>query len=627
MTDALNATGAFAPAETFTEPQMTVHTADNAALDANVETEAPVEPAAPNGFVVMGLAPELVHAVKDLGYTQPTSVQLKTIPLALPGDSDGKTAAKYIDLMVSSQTGSGKTAAFLLPVLHTLLKQQAQADADERAAFEREVAEAVARGEAPPKRSKRKDPTNPRNFKAPAPGALIVCPTRELAQQVANDAIDLVQHCRGLRIANIVGGMPYQLQISKLQNANLVVATPGRLLDLQRSMQIKLDQVQFLVVDEADRMLDLGFSDDLAEINQLTIGRKQTMMFSATFAPRIQQLAARVMREPQRITIDSPQEKHVNIKQVLFWADNAHHKRKLLDHWLRDTTINQAIVFASTQIECDGLAGDLQQDGFDAVALHGALSQGLRNRRLMALRQGQVQILVATDVAARGIDVPTITHVFNFGLPMKAEDYTHRIGRTGRAGRDGLAVTFAEVRDRRKIFDIEAYTRQHFKSETIPGLEPQQRFPEARPGTGASFGGRGSHNADRAPRDRNFGGGGGRPNFGSNRGGNAGFGDRNDAGPREAGAGNYQNNSGFGGGNRDNGPRDGGDNGGFSYARKGGFNDRFAGAGRPDAAPRSAGDFAARKPAFSKPMGVKPGNAGKVFVPRDAKKRAARTFD
>jgi superfamily II DNA/RNA helicase len=175
------------------------------------------------------------------------------------------------------------------------------------------------------------------------------------------------------------------------------------------------------------------------------------------------------------VQIDNPQEKHVNIKQVLFWADNAQHKRKLLDHWLRDTTINQAIVFASTQIECDGLANDLQQDGFDAVALHGALSQGLRNRRLMALRNGQVQILVATDVAARGIDVPTITHVFNYGLPMKAEDYTHRIGRTGRAGRDGLAVTFAEFRDRRKIFDIEAYTRQQFKAEVIPGLEPQQR--------------------------------------------------------------------------------------------------------------------------------------------------------
>ena len=435
MTDAFEVTGAFAPAESLSTTP-TGH--DAVDLSATPIADEPEVPEAPNGFVTMGLAPELVHAVKDLGYTQPTPVQVKTIPLALPGDSAGQQAGKYIDLMVSSQTGSGKTAAFLLPMLHTLLKQQAESEAAERAEFERLVAEAAAKGEAPPKRAKRKDPTNVRNFKAPAPGALIVCPTRELAQQVANDAIDLVQHCRGLRIANIVGGMPYQLQIAKLQNANLVVATPGRLLDLQRSMQIKLDQVQFLVVDEADRMLDLGFSDDLAEINQLTIARKQTMMFSATFAPRIQQLAARVMREPQRITIDSPTEKHANIKQVLFWADNAHHKRKLLDHWLRDTTINQAIVFASTQIECDGLANDLQQDGFDAVALHGALSQGLRNRRLMALRNGQVQILVATDVAARGIDVPTVTHVFNFGLPMKAEDYTHRIGRTGRAGKQGM---------------------------------------------------------------------------------------------------------------------------------------------------------------------------------------------
>jgi len=326
-------------------------------------------------------------------------------------------------------------------------------------------------------------------------------------------------------VANVVGGIPYQLQIAKLQNANLVVATPGRLLDLQRSMQIKLDQVQFLVVDEADRMLDLGFSDDLADINDMTSQRRQTMMFSATFAPRIQQLAMRVMHDGgslvQKIQIDNPQEKHNNIKQVLFWADNAQHKRQLLDHWLRDTTIDQAIVFASTQIECDGLATDLQQDGFSAVALHGALSQGMRNRRLMALRNGQVQILVATDVAARGIDVPTITHVFNFGLPMKAEDYTHRIGRTGRAGRDGLAVTFAEIRDRRKIGDIESYTRQPFKAEVIPGMEPKSRIEAPR----KSFGGKGG---DRFGGDRNYanasggfrgrsGGGGGGRDFGGNR--------------------------------------------------------------------------------------------------------------
>ncbi len=610
MTDAFQATGDVSLVETIS-----IDSHEAAKVTQKVVEASPPVVEAPNGFLALGLAPELIQAVKDLGFTQPTTVQLKTIPLAMQGESTGGDAPRFIDLMVSSQTGSGKTAAFLLPVLHTLLTQQAQAEAKERSDFERAVAEAAAKGEAPPKRPKRKDPTNPRHFVPAAPGALIVCPTRELAQQVAHDAIDLVQHCRGLRIANIVGGMPYQLQIAKLQNANLVVATPGRLLDLQRSMQIKLDQVQFLVVDEADRMLDLGFSDDLAEINQLTIARKQTMMFSATFAPRIQQLAARVMREPQKLQIDSPQEKHANIQQKLFWADNAQHKRKLLDHWLRDTTINQALVFASTQIECDGLANDLQQEGFSAVALHGALSQGLRNRRLMALRQGQVQILVATDVAARGIDVPTITHVFNFGLPMKAEDYTHRIGRTGRAGRDGIAVTFAEFRDRRKIMDIEHYSHQQFKGETIPGMEPQQRFPDSRPNS--NFGGRESRGGDFHSRDRNFGAGGRPGGFGANR---PGFADRNAGGPRDSGARSYQNNSNGGFAQRD--ARSGGAPEGFSYERKGGFNDRFAGARGEAAAPR--GDFGPRKPSFGKPMGVRPGNGGKVFVPRDAKKRPAR---
>lgn len=604
MTDAILAAGDLSSVETISNDVNPIPAGSPDAFETDVAQ-------AVNGFIELGLAPELIQAVQDLGFTQPTAVQQKTIPLAMQGLGADGSNTRFNDLMVSSQTGSGKTAAFLLPVLHTLLLQQAQAEAKARADFDRSVAEALARGEAPPKRAKRKDPTNPRHFTAPSPGALIVCPTRELAQQVAHDAIDLVRHCRGLRVANIVGGMPYQLQIAKLQNANLVVATPGRLLDLQRSMQIKLDQVQFLVVDEADRMLDLGFADDLAEINQLTIARKQTMMFSATFAPRIQQLAARVMREPKSVTIASPQEKHANIKQVLFWADNAQHKRKLLDHWLRDTSINQAIVFASTQIECDGLANDLQQDGFDAVALHGALSQGLRNRRLMALRQGHVQILVATDVAARGIDVPTITHVFNFGLPMKAEDYTHRIGRTGRAGRDGLAVTFAEFRDRRKIFDIEAYSRQPIKADVVPGLEPQQRMPQSRPN---GFGDRDRRGgSDFHSRDRKFGGGGRPGGFGASRGGFAdkrgGFDDRQASGPRIVGAG--QNDRFAPRDERPTAPREG-----FSYERKGGFNDRFAG-DRNSGTPR--GDFAARKPAFGKPAGT-----GKVFVPRDAQKRFSR---
>ncbi len=577
------------------------------AFEQEVQGEfAPVDavaaqPALPNGFVKLGLAPELIAAVEDLGFNQPTAVQLQTIPLAMGRDGadaqSGDASPRYVDLMVSSQTGSGKTAAFLLPVLHTLLQQQAEADEAARAEHQRLAAEAAERGEVVAKKPKRKDPTNPRHFKAATPGALVLCPTRELAQQVAHDAIDLVKHCRGLRVANVVGGMPYQLQIAKLQNANLVVATPGRLLDLQRSMQLKLDQVRFLVVDEADRMLDLGFSDDLAEINQLTIERQQTMMFSATFAPRIQQLAARVMRAPQKVQIDSPQERHANIKQVLFWADNAMHKRKLLDHWLRDASINQAIVFASTQVECDGLANDLQQDGFSAVALHGALSQGLRNRRLMALRQGQVQILVATDVAARGIDVPTITHVFNFGLPMKAEDYTHRIGRTGRAGRDGLAITFAEHRDRRKIFDIEAFTRQAFKAETIAGMEPQQRFAPSRPQ--GEFRGRDSREAP--SRDRKFGG---------NRGSS--FNDRfarSPGGPRATG---YQNGS-----NDSFGARDG-----AAPARRGAWSDS-APRGGAGGAPRSEGQHAPRAGGAGNNGGHGGGGGGgKVFVPRDARKRA-----
>ncbi|MBI2726854.1 MAG: DEAD/DEAH box helicase [Polaromonas sp.] len=628
MTDSFEPRGDFAP-EINTDADINV-IADFSDAPEGVETSLDAIVAEPNGFVKLGLAKELLQAVADMGFTQPTAVQMATIPQAMQAlDADSTNTArkaKFTDLLVSSQTGSGKTAAFLLPVLHTLLKQQEQAERDERAEFERLSAEAVARGEAPLKKPKRKDPTNARNFKPATPGALILCPTRELAQQVCADAIDLVRHCRGLRIANVVGGIPYQLQIAKLQNANLVVATPGRLLDLQRSMQIKLDQVQFLVVDEADRMLDLGFADDLTEVNQLTIERKQTMMFSATFAPRIMQLATRVMREPQRVQIDSPHEKHTSITQTLLWADNMTHKRKLLDHLLRDTTINQAIVFACTQVECDGLANDLVQEGFSAVALHGALSQGLRNRRLMAFRDGRVQVLVATDVAARGLDVPTITHVVNYGLPMKAEDYVHRIGRTGRAGREGKAVTIAEFRDRRKIQDIEHYTQQNLKPSVIAGLEPQQRFAPTsdRPrgnfgggrddrGGGRSFGGGGGGYAGRKPAGGGFGGG-----FQGNRDDRGGFGaprsePRDDRGGsfqgRPAPQGNYADRSGF----NDRGPRRQDDRG-FGNNNNAGFA-APRGARNEGFAPRP--DFADRKPAFARP-------AGKVFVPRDAAKKPGK---
>ena len=639
MTDSFEARG-----DSFAEANFDFENNDSASvLETSLDAIAPE----PNGFVKLGLAKELLEAVADMGFTQPTAVQLATIPKAMQAldDENADKKAKFTDLLVSSQTGSGKTAAFLLPVLHTLLKQQEEAERFERAEFERLSLEAVARGEAPAKKPKRKDPTNLRNFKAATPGALILCPTRELAQQVCADAIDLVRHCRGLRIANVVGGIPYQLQIAKLQNANLVVATPGRLLDLQRSMQIKLDQVQFLVVDEADRMLDLGFAEELTEVNQLTIERKQTMMFSATFAPRIMQLATRVMRQPQRVEIDSPHEKHASITQSLHWADNMTHKRKLLDHLLRDTTINQAIVFACTQVECDGLANDLVQDGFSAVALHGALGQGLRNRRLMAFRDGRVQVLVATDVAARGLDVPTITHVINYGLPMKAEDYVHRIGRTGRAGREGNAITIAEFRDRRKIQDIEHYSQQNLKASVIAGLEPQQRFAPTsdRPrgnfggrddrGPRSSFGGGGGGYAGRKPAGGGFNAGGGDRNFGGDRGGfgaNSG-GQRDDRGgnfqSRPAPQGGYADRSGF----NDRGPRRDDNGGNFAPQEQRSFAPReernFAPRPERSFAPRGDG-FAARgegfapKPAFAKPAFAKP--AGKVFVPRDAAKKSAK---
>ena len=415
-------------------------------------------------FTDMGLATELVQAVADLGYTAPTKVQEAAIPRSLNrGDNE------VVDLLVSSQTGSGKTAAFLLPVLHIILQQQEAERAekvrlDEAARAAREAALA-AQGQdadaqdsaelllagAKPKADKRA----PRSFEPATPGALVLCPTRELAQQVARDAIDLVAHCRGLRVASVVGGTSYVHQLAGLRNADVVVATPGRLLDLQKSGQIRLDKVQYLVVDEADRMLDLGFAEDLADVHALTKDRAQTMMFSATFAPRVQQLAMRVMRKTERIELSTPEHTHDNIEQRLYWADNAFHKRKLLDHFLRDTEIKQAIVFSSTQIECDSLAEDLQQDGFSAVALHGALGQAVRNRRLASVRDGTVQILVATDVAARGLDVPTITHVFNFGLPMKAEDYTHRIGRTGRAGKEGLAISFCSPHEAKHLHALQ----------------------------------------------------------------------------------------------------------------------------------------------------------------------------
>ncbi len=383
-------------------------------------------------FADFPLHESLQLALQGLGFTTPTPVQEQSIPAALEGN----------DLLVSSQTGSGKTAAFLLPTVNALAEQDTLMSFKERM-------KAVT-----------------------APSILVLCPTRELAQQVSQDAIALVRHMKGVRIAAIMGGMPFGKQIQQLKGAQVVVATPGRLLDLVNRRQIKLDNVDALIVDEADRMLDLGFSEDLEAISDLAANRKQTLMFSATFAGRIITLAERMMNDPVRIAIETGHSTNTDITQTLHWTDGFEHKKKLLTHWLNAEDVDQAVVFASTQEDTDMLAEELAEAGLSVVALHGAMPQTVRNRRLRSIREGRAKILVATDVAARGLDVPTISHVINFGLPMKNEDYVHRIGRTGRAGRTGNAITLATYRERGKIRALEDFLDARLNVSEIEGLEP-----------------------------------------------------------------------------------------------------------------------------------------------------------
>jgi len=415
-------------------------------------------------FAEFSLHETLQQALEGLGFTSPTPVQEQAIPAALEGK----------DLLVSSQTGSGKTAAFLLPTLNALAGQETFVPFKERM-------KAVTQ-----------------------PSILVLCPTRELAQQVSQDAIAFVRHMKGVRIAAIMGGMPFGKQIQQLKGAQVVVATPGRLLDLVNRRQLKLDKVESLIVDEADRMLDLGFSEDLEAISDLAANRNQTLMFSATFADRIIRLAERMMNDPERIAIETGHTTNTDITQTLHWTDGFEHKKKLLTHWLSDENLDQAVVFASTQEDTDMLAEELAEAGHSVVALHGAMPQTVRNRRLRSIREGRAKILVATDVAARGLDVPTISHVINFGLPMKNEDYVHRIGRTGRAGRTGQAITLATYRERGKIRALEDYLDARLNVSEIEGLEPSP--PPAR--SGRDGGGRGRGGRDGGGRGRGgFGGG------------------------------------------------------------------------------------------------------------------------
>lgn len=418
-------------------------------------------------FDTLGLSPVVLQAVKDSGYETATEVQAQAIPAAIANK----------DLMVSSRTGSGKTAAFILPALEKIL---------------------AARGDNTKRREK---------GVIYGPKILVLAPTRELAMQVAKAAQTYGRFIPGLKVATVLGGMPYPLQIRQLTGPlDILIATPGRLIDHIQSGKCVLSNVEMLVLDEADRMLDMGFIDDINLIAGNTPATRQTVMFSATFAGHVGRLAQQLLKDPQRIEVASHTDTHENIEQRLHWADNPHHKDQLLEAILAQPELDQAVVFTSTQRDADWLAERLAEIGHAVAPLHGAMPQGKRNRVLMGLRRGDLKVLVATDVAARGIDVPTISHVINYGLPMKAEDYVHRIGRTGRAGRQGLAITLGLRDDVSMIRRIQQFTTQTIPVQQIAGLEPKTQEPRIFPPRPA-----GSFD-DRGPRGH-FGGG--RPSFGN----------------------------------------------------------------------------------------------------------------
>ena len=350
-------------------------------------------------FADLKLNATLVKTITDAGYVSPTPVQMQSIPAAIEGH----------DLLVSAQTGSGKTAAFLLPALEKL----------------------QARSDKPGK----------------GPRVLVLTPTRELAQQIEKNAQIYGENMKWLRTVTLVGGTSFGYQTRALNRPiDIIVATPGRLMDHMRQGRIDFSRLEMLILDEADRMLDMGFVEDIETIVAATPEDRQTLLFSATLDGIVGNIARKITKEPKAIEIERVQEES-RIEEQLIYSDDFRHKDRLLDHILRDANIDQCVIFTATKAFTEQLADQLYEKGYAAECLHGDMPQSWRNRTLNNLRTGRTKILVATDVAARGIDVPTITHVINYDLPKQAEDYVHRIGRTGRAGRNGIAVIAQESGD------------------------------------------------------------------------------------------------------------------------------------------------------------------------------------
>ncbi len=460
-------------------------------------------------FASLNLNANILKAIADTGYTEPTPIQAQAIPEILAGR----------DLMASSQTGSGKTAAFTLPVLNRL--------------------------------------ATPSAMPGKGPRVLVLTPTRELAQQVCDAATKYGKNMR-FKIISILGGMPYPVQNRLLSNyVDILVATPGRLIDHIERGRIDFSRLEVLILDEADRMLDMGFVDDVERIAQATPKTRQTLLFSATLDGVVGNLASRLLKDPMRISVSATKDKHENIEQRMMFADDVAHKNKLLSHLLTDVDMNQALVFTATKRDADSLADRLSAQGLSVAALHGDMSQRERNRTLLNMRNGNVRVLVATDVAARGLDVRGISHVINFDLPKFAEDYVHRIGRTGRGGSSGIAISFASNRDAILLKRIERYTEQNIKMHTIEGLEPKYKLRTGSASDRPRGNGAPNRNGGGFGNNRNGGFGGNRSSAFTGNGNNGGAGFHHRApDSRHSHDGNkegHRHTQGFGGANRNQG--------------------------------------------------------------------------
>ncbi|MEX0846850.1 MAG: DEAD/DEAH box helicase [Ilumatobacteraceae bacterium] len=372
------------------------------------------------GFADLGLRPELLTALGRLGYEEPTPIQAETIPLLLQGR----------DLVGQAATGTGKTAAFALPILHRM----------------------------------------PEVSGRPVPYALVLVPTRELAVQVS-EAMYKYGRDLGAKVLPVYGGQPIGRQLSALNaGVHVLVATPGRAIDHINRGSLPLDQVQVVVLDEADEMLDMGFAEDLEAILQATPSSRQTVLFSATMPPRIASIAKRYLRDPLRIQIAAGNTSLAGtpkIRQTAYVVQRFH-KAAALGRILDVETPTAAIVFCRTRDEVDQLTETMNGRGYRAEALHGGMSQEQRDRVMARVRNGTAELLMATDVAARGLDIDSLTHVVNYDVPSAPEAYVHRIGRVGRAGREGVAITLAEPREQRLLANIERLTKQKIAIEKVP---------------------------------------------------------------------------------------------------------------------------------------------------------------